>query len=83
MTLARLTIVGRFCETPRRLAQTPYKFITFVIVSSFDIRASSFSSLSERRGHFRARWRLKFKRGRRNRRTRLVRIRGDDPVAVR
>ena len=39
--------------------------------------------LSERRSHFRAGWRLEFERGRRNRRARLVRIRCDDPVAVR
>ena len=39
--------------------------------------------LSERRGHFRAGRRLEFESRRRNRRTRLVRIRSDDPVAVR
>ena len=39
--------------------------------------------LSQRCGHFRPRRRLKLERGRSNRRARLVRIRGDDPVAIR
>jgi hypothetical protein len=34
-------IVGRFCETPRRLTQTPYKFhLLLCHYSAFDIRHS-------------------------------------------
>ena len=55
-------IVGRFCETPRRLTQTPYNYSAFVIRSL----------LSQRRGDFCARGRLKLERGRRNRRPRLA-----------
>src|SRR5882757_3101132 len=39
--------------------------------------------LSQRRCHFGSRRGFKLERRRRNRRTRLVRIRGDDPIAVR
>src|SRR5437899_5954617 len=49
---------ARLCETPRRLTQTPYNYSAFVIRSL----------LSQRRGDFCARGRLKLERGRRNRR---------------
>ena len=65
-----------------RLGDKPIHLQIF-LRSCFPAFLISAALLPERRGDFRAGWRLEFERGRRNRRARLVRIRGDDAVAVR
>ena len=76
--MTKSEIVGRLCQTPRHFTETPHN-CPFLRPSAFACRAVAkrrrvlhCSSLSQRRGYFRARRRLKLESGSRDWRARLV-----------
>src|SRR5439155_9498650 len=85
--MTKSEIVGRLCQTPRHFTETPHN-CPFLRPSAFACRAVAerrrvlrhCSSLSQRRGYFRARRRLKLESGSRDWRARLVRIRRHDSI---